>query len=255
MKREIVLVATLMCVWFLNVRFVAADVDKHTVGLWLFDEGSGDVVHDSSGRDHHGKIVGKAEWMEGKFGKALKVGHRRSSWVEIPDAADLKLETFSLEAWVNMREDPNRHQIVISKRVGDLRSYTLNVQKGTSLIVGGFTEKKMWTNCVGQSDLIGKWHHLAVTYDKETLRVYVDGVEENACPKGMLTPDVNGAALRIGSGLHAGQHVNGTIDEVRLSSVARSAAEIQQSVLGQMAQSVDPTSKLALTWGSIKAGT
>ena len=127
MKRELVLMATLMCVWFIGVRFVAAEVDEQTVGLWLFDEGSGDVVHDSSGRDHHGKIVGEADWVEGKFGKALRVGHRWSSWVEIPDADDLKLETFTLETWVNMREEPNRHQIVISKRAGDLRSYTLNV--------------------------------------------------------------------------------------------------------------------------------
>jgi serine/threonine protein kinase len=37
--------------------------DEHTVGLYHFDEGSGDVLKDSSGNNHHGKIVG-AKWVK-----------------------------------------------------------------------------------------------------------------------------------------------------------------------------------------------
>ena len=36
--------------------------DEHTMALFHFDEGSGDVLHDSSGNGHHGKIVG-AKWV------------------------------------------------------------------------------------------------------------------------------------------------------------------------------------------------
>jgi hypothetical protein len=32
--------------------------DGHTIALYRFDEGSGDVLNDSSGNRHHGKIVG-----------------------------------------------------------------------------------------------------------------------------------------------------------------------------------------------------
>jgi len=36
--------------------------DEHTLALYHFDEGTGDVLHDSSGNGHHGKVVG-ARWM------------------------------------------------------------------------------------------------------------------------------------------------------------------------------------------------
>ncbi|MGQ9608318.1 MAG: hypothetical protein ACUVWN_03380, partial [bacterium] len=39
------------------------------VGMWLFDEGSGGVVKDQTGKCKDGKING-AEWTNGKFGKA-----------------------------------------------------------------------------------------------------------------------------------------------------------------------------------------
>lgn len=37
--------------------------DEHTVALYHFDEGSGDVLKDSSGNGYHGKICG-ATWVE-----------------------------------------------------------------------------------------------------------------------------------------------------------------------------------------------
>ncbi len=38
--------------------------DEHTLALYHFDEGAGDVLKDSSGNGHHGKIVG-ATWVKG----------------------------------------------------------------------------------------------------------------------------------------------------------------------------------------------
>ena len=38
--------------------------DEHTMALYHFDEGTGDVLHDSSGNGHDGRIVG-AKWVKG----------------------------------------------------------------------------------------------------------------------------------------------------------------------------------------------
>ena len=45
--------------------------DPALVGLWLMDEGKGDVVEDSSGNKNHGKFAGAFDWIDGKFGKAV----------------------------------------------------------------------------------------------------------------------------------------------------------------------------------------
>mgnify|MGYP005848531257 CR=1 FL=1 len=36
--------------------------DADTIGLYHFDEGEGDIAHDSSGNDHHGKVIA-AKWF------------------------------------------------------------------------------------------------------------------------------------------------------------------------------------------------
>jgi formylglycine-generating enzyme required for sulfatase activity/serine/threonine protein kinase len=57
--------------------------DEHTMSLYHFDEGSGDVLKDSSGNGHHGKIVG-AKWV--KVDEGLRVvdvspDRRAAEWV------------------------------------------------------------------------------------------------------------------------------------------------------------------------------
>ena len=41
--------------------------EQALVAHWTFDEGSGSVVHDTSGNNRNGLLTG-GEWTEGKFG-------------------------------------------------------------------------------------------------------------------------------------------------------------------------------------------
>ena len=42
------------------------------LGQWLFEEGAGKKVEDSSGQGNDGELIGKPKWVDGKFGKALE---------------------------------------------------------------------------------------------------------------------------------------------------------------------------------------
>ena len=42
------------------------------VGIWLFDEGSGDSAKDISSKGNHAKLTKNPKWISGKFGKALE---------------------------------------------------------------------------------------------------------------------------------------------------------------------------------------
>lgn len=48
---------------------LAFTADRHTLALYRFDEGHGDLIKDSSGNNHHGKIVG-GSWL-----KSLRAAH------------------------------------------------------------------------------------------------------------------------------------------------------------------------------------
>lgn len=91
---------------------------------------------------------------------------------------------------------------------------------GTTLYGGGYgddvTVADFWA--------MGEWHHLALTYDGNVARLYAEGVEVESAPK-----DWN---LVLGRA-HIGQQVNdlfefwnGSVDEVRIYSVALSADEV-----------------------------
>ena len=57
-----------------TVGFMAsgADIMDGVVGVWLFDEGSGDKAEDSSDAGNDGDFQGKPKWVKGKFGKCLE---------------------------------------------------------------------------------------------------------------------------------------------------------------------------------------
>lgn len=72
MKGTIVPILTLMLLSSMFLSTEAAIDKASIVGIWLFDEGSGNKVKDSSDNGNHGNLVNKPEWdNDGKFGKAL----------------------------------------------------------------------------------------------------------------------------------------------------------------------------------------
>ncbi|WP_226163070.1 LamG-like jellyroll fold domain-containing protein [Hymenobacter terricola] len=83
-----------------------------------------------------------------------------------------------------------------------------------------------WNNdlAVNVGDISGRWHHVAATYDGTTRRIFFDGVLRGQdYPSGHAVP--NASNLRIGS-TNNGEYFPGSIDEVRVYSVALSPANI-----------------------------
>jgi len=63
-----------------------AEIDPDTVvGIWLFDDGSGNTAEDSSENGNDGEFVGDPQWVDGKFGDALSFDG--GSYVEVPASA------------------------------------------------------------------------------------------------------------------------------------------------------------------------
>ena len=75
----------------------------------------------------------------------------------------------------------------------------------------------------------GKWHHLAVTHDGTTTKIYVDGNLINSTAK---TYNTTGTSFQIASMNRSGYRFffNGTLDEMRVWNTARTQAEIQANM-------------------------
>ena len=67
---------------------------------WTFDEGSGDILHDSSGNGNDGYIY-NCPWVAGHSGTALEFSNLDSIVYGLPDSLDHQITDYlSIEAWV-----------------------------------------------------------------------------------------------------------------------------------------------------------
>ncbi|MFN0021300.1 MAG: SUMF1/EgtB/PvdO family nonheme iron enzyme [Pirellulaceae bacterium] len=106
-------------------RFTA---DKNTLALYHFDEGSGDVLKDSSGNGHDGKIVG-AKWIE--LGRSPEPPQAKAGWHGWPkDAPPPAIAPFD-------GEQAKQHQEAWAKYLGVRAEYTNSIGMKFRLIPPG----------------------------------------------------------------------------------------------------------------------
>jgi hypothetical protein len=237
-----------------------AKIDLKTcVGMWLFDEGQGDIVKDSSGNGNDGKLIKGPKWVDGKFGKALEFDGA-ATYVQIPDAPSLTTPTgITVEVWLkpalltNIKGFVNKH-VAGQATGGDwtLRDYDSGQTGVCFFPYGGTTTKRneLYVNGVKTANPspagtleIGKWVHLAGVWEGS------GGFAGNKNAVGIGYMENPAAPAWIFKGL---------IDEVAIFNVALQEEDIQATVnqgLGKALgiAAVSPSSKLAATWASIKA--
>jgi glucose/arabinose dehydrogenase/PKD repeat protein len=197
---------------------------SNLVAAYSFNEGSGTTTADLSGSGNSGAISNATWTTQGKFGNALNF-NGTSALVTIADSASLRLTSgMTLEAWVNPTAVTSAWRDVMVKGNDDY--YLMAMSKPSSLPAGAATVSGK-KRAFGTAPLpINTWTHLATTYDGTAVRLYVNGAQvSSTAATGTIA--TSASALQIGGDSLFGQYFAGSIDEVRVYNVARSAAQIQ----------------------------
>ena len=146
------------------------------VGLWHFD---GDAL-DSSGDANDGTVYG-ADYVDSPMGQALSFDGV-DDYVEVVDRPSLRVQEFTIEAWVNLDTLLGR-QIIIRKSIDSVwGSFSLQVeQDGHLLLTVQDKTNGKWPVWRTTSPLaaIG-WYHISGTFKKQNYdasdgKIYVDG--------------------------------------------------------------------------------
>ena len=173
-----------------SVLFYAFSVARaqQIVGQWKFNEGSGTVAHDSSGKSNEGEIVG-ANWTSGPAPESSALAFRDQATAHPPSTAltfvrvknneslnPTKAFDITARVYIDPSFSPMFAADVLEKGDGYGCSYRLLITSDFKLeAVAGNEHSAL----VSSTKLIpGRWFSARATYDGRTLKIYVDGKED-----------------------------------------------------------------------------
>jgi hypothetical protein len=218
-----------------------ADISEGLIGWWMFDEGTGTTVADSSGAGHDGFFVDSTpEWVPGMYGTALEFDG--TDKVEIPDHADFHFtNTMSVALWMQPAgEQASSAKLFIKQKSGQY-PYSLQYDDTGQGLFATVYAATRYDTAPHIPDFPGEWAHMCFTYDGSVLILYKDG-EQVASVNTSGQLQQNNLSLSIGCRLDYDQNFNGIIDDVRLFNRELSPEEVQQIMVDAPADVVtDPS--------------
>ena len=120
---------------------VSAKIDPETiVGMWLFNEKSGDIAKDSSERGNDGTLEGGYKWVDGKFRGGLELDGS-SGHVTVESNDSLILEEFTIVSWANLENTKGTRWQSIMMKGQNPRNYLLCVDRDTQKLQLSITQK------------------------------------------------------------------------------------------------------------------
>jgi len=248
--------------FFAGVGYAAID-PADIVGLWLFDEGAGDIATDTSGNGNDGAFNGDPQWVGGKFGGALEFDGDDHISVADSDSLDMT-DTITVMFWFKT----SKEMVVFEDRQVPVGKHYLEYEVGiysagavhtyTNDGTGDGYDEGINTVVPEATWALDRWYHVAWTLDGVHESVYVDGalIGEFDKPNAGTLPGEH--SLEIGRREGGTLEFTGAIDDVAVLNVALGEADINSAMNQGMAAisnltAVSAADKLATTWAAVKA--
>lgn len=199
------------------------------VAEWLFEEGSGTTVNDTSTGGNTGTFAGSSTyWANGQNGK---VGNFQVDNYVSATSVNYNLgNSLTISAWVKPNVTANastRMTIFSNNEAASMPQLELGGSAGTNrvaIIIPGVFVAQTGDNAV----TTGQWNHIVYTRNGTgagTHRIYVNG--KNITLVTDAANDFTNAATTIQIGRRAtSQYFNGQIDQVRLFNYPLSASQV-----------------------------
>jgi hypothetical protein len=228
MKRSIIIYISFLVVSLMFAGQSSAKIDTDTiVGIWLFDEGKGDVAKDSSISGNDGTLNGPEWTNESKFGSALEF-NGTDSYIEFATGESMKTQHLTFMAWFNTRKlDGYGHIFQTGNDWDDMAGYVFRVhQDGTAQAALAFAPGNTATWLTGPALEADTWYHMVLTFDGTTAILYLNG-ENVASGNGQGEIMYDNQPVRIGVlSQTIGSAFDGFIDDVALFNEALEAEDI-----------------------------
>jgi len=226
------------------VLYTASNASADLIVHWRFDEGTGTVVHDSSGNGHDGVMEGNPVWVAGRIGGALDFGG--TDRVVDATAGDYinGLDAITVCVWIKSNIVGTDKGFVIFEEPNGGDNRNMRYDAASWAWEGGTNIIKLALDSTGghqayegsDNTQTNEWQHVTMVWSSgNELQLYIDG--ELDTPRGTdpgTTGTVTGAAtLIVGQGCKdADGGWDGLIDDVQIHNVPLTQSEIQTVMNG-----------------------
>ncbi|MHC4351995.1 MAG: LamG domain-containing protein, partial [Planctomycetota bacterium] len=202
-----------------------------------FDEGSGNVAHDTSGNGNDGVLNGDPQWVAGRIGGALDFDGA-DDYVEI---ARVVQDDFTLAAWIktdtpgiNLGGQGYQGSGLIWSDIGGVANDFILAVLGTKL---SFFCGNPDTSVNSDRDITtGEWVHVAATRSAQDrkIAIYIDGEHEKTVDHANTGPLNAIETIAIGGNVLDSRYYTGLVDDVRLYDHVLLPSEILGAMVGQV---------------------
>ncbi len=167
----------------------------------------------------------------GLYGSALTFDGS-NDYVQVPYAAALNENSFTVAAWVNVTGGSGYRSILTSRDSDPDRGYILYVTPDNTWEFWVGTGAQNWAIISGGAVIMNRWTHLAGVYNAatQTMYFYVDGKLVGSKADVTFAPNTQ-RPLRVGAGVTEGPadfHFAGAIDDVRVFNHVLIPADVAQ---------------------------
>jgi concanavalin A-like lectin/glucanase superfamily protein len=198
-------------------------------GAWKFDEATGTAAADASGNGNTGTLTNGPAWTYGVSGSGI-VFDGSNDYVVTPDSSTTSVTgAFTLAAWIKTTSATTQQGIIEKYKDGGCGAcggYLLRLTSSGKLFGATVDATGAATTITGATTITaGIWHHVQYVFTGTNHFLYLDGIQD-ATAANTRNPADDAQTLKIGArGDDASFPFSGAIDEPRIYSFARSAAQ------------------------------
>ncbi|MBI9087201.1 MAG: DUF2341 domain-containing protein, partial [Desulfobacterales bacterium] len=220
----------------------AATQGGNSLRLMMSGTGSGISIVDSTVNSNDGNVLGATE-ATGQIGEADDF-NGDADYVDLGTSVDLS-GAVTMSAWINLDDNTITDWVRPIVVKGESGSGIISGNASLEIINGGQTGVAHLTFTLDTDagryraiDTIsaptGSWVHVVGTFDGSTVRLYRDGIEQDSAgTSGSFSNNTYSTYIGAYPGDEANTAIDGTIDEVRISTTSRSADWIEAAYLSQ----------------------
>ncbi len=208
----------------LKIDSVGSTIDANTVAYWKLDEqtGTGAYLLDSSAHSNHATPTGAIFLQDGKINGAREFDGT-DDYIALSSLTGLSTGDVphSIEMWIKPDTDAGTTRqwpVLLGTASTGNHHWTY---EGGNLLMGAWGGDQCYVKPV-----IGEWNYVVAAYDGDNIHCYHNGQLVNS---DSTTITLSSTALSLAQVKNLEAYFDGSMDEVRISNVARSAEQVAKS--------------------------